>query len=868
MVRDNTAGDLEVNLGSGENSYYQIDDTAGGTRSITTAGANSSVVNNNPNVAMTVTCGGEGSTNITTASSKDTITIDSTGTGTVNIKAVNGGTINLENPEDVERLNLETAQDTPDDLFNSIMTGGIILDGGSLNLNGGDSDSNITLNVAKKTTADNAETVNNAETANSDDTPTEDTSTETTAFENNVNTSKKLSRLQELGASISTGISNITKSIAGVLKQAMTNIGSLFSRSSGYMEKFYDEEDTEELTTAESESTIAEVTSDATFINLTTGDGTTHKYGFVGKEGGNLDGSVQDTGAVLVGNYANNSGWAGANITGGDGDDTILAGNADTVNVSSGDDVVKINSGSEGATVKYNALNAAVNGAMDMVLEGSIAGSSKNTMIEGFKAGFGNNADALEITSSDEFVRELGTTVDTSAGDKFLDNLSFNFNDGNFNLEYTESTYGDSDNELMYNLGDVVKHTFTFKSEDAASSAIKLNIDGVAHNTAFIDSSAVYKVDSADSVDLVIGSANSAVDFGDVSNDVVVDLSSTFVDDKYSFNNVEGFKGGAGDSTLIGSNDSVHSYAFYGGTGDSTILSGRGDDTMYGYTGTDKTGSTTFMYFDCQGNDLIKDFNFGTGDTSDRIWASNGIQKIKVLEDNVEIYSNGIYKNRSTDCLTVDGAKNEVMKITDVDKDIVLQLGDDLKYDAKVDIYGDIDHANNKITITSDVTEAVSLVLAGNEATKYWNVTKVDATDYSGNATLIGATKYFVNGELVEGADCELQGGAGRNTLWGGTGNDTLIGGSGKNNFFYFANGDGDDVIQGAHKEDVIQIVGSLDDVDLNSLNNVNATGFTLKMNSGGSLTVSGTDLEKLTLKIGDTRWKLNSEGSAFSRKE
>ena len=288
---------------------------------------------------------------------------------------------------------------------------------------------------------------------------------------------------------------------------------------------------------------------------------------------------------------------------------------------------------------------------------------------------------------------------------------------------------------------------------------------------------------------------------------------------------------------------------------------------MYGYTGTDKTGSTSFSYFDCQGNDLIKDFNFGTSNTSDRLWASLGIQRLKVLGNSIKVYSNGIYKNRSTDSLTINGAKNEIMKVTNGNKDMVLELGDELKYDEKVDIYGDIDHADNKITIDSDVTEAVSVVLAGNEVDKYWNVTKVDATDYSGSATLIGATRHFEDSGLINGANCELRGGSGRNTLWGGIGNDTLIGGDGHNTFFYFANGDGDDVIQNAHSGDIIQVVGSLEDVDLNSLNNVRTEGFMLKMNSGGTLKVSGTDFDELTIRIGDTRWKLNSEGTAFTRR-
>ena len=91
-----------------------------------------------------------------------------------------------------------------------------------------------------------------------------------------------------------------------------------------------------------------------------------------------------------------------------------------------------------------------------------------------------------------------------------------------------------------------------------------------------------------------------------------------------------------------------------------------------------------------------------------------------------------------------------------------------------------------------------------------------------------------------------------------------LYGGSGYNTYLYCATGDGDDVIENVHDGDIIKIVGNLEDVDLNSLNNVTTTGFTLKMTSGETLKVSGTDLDKITLKIGDTRWKLNSEGTGF----
>ena len=546
------------------------------------------------------------------------------------------------------------------------------------------------------------------------------------------------------------------------------------------------------------------------------------------KSGGDIDLSEADEAQVVVGNYLNDKRNT-STITGSSQDDTILSGSGDVVNISGGNDVIMLKSSA--------SIGAALN------LTGEATG---NASVSGFKGSFADNADKILLNN--------------------LIDLSYTFLSGAFQMVYGGKTL------RFGNFATTTSSNYMEKSDTEAGSAYKFSFetsDGTV-NKAFVRAGGKVTI-TEEEVKKTIEfetAGDAALSFGDVTSNVQVDMSDLFVNDHYDLDGFKTVMGGAGESTLIGSNDSVNSYAFYGGAGDGTIISGRGDDTMYGYTGTDKTGSTSFMYFDCQGNDLIKDFNFGTSNISDRLWASLGVQRVKVLGESVRVYSNGIYKNRDTDCLTVEGAKNEILKVTNVDEDIVLELGDDLKYDAKVDIYGDIDHANNKITIDSDITEAVSLVLAGNEAERYWNVTSIDATNYSDNATLIGATKHFVNGELVEGADCELRGGSGRNTLWGGVGNDTLYGGDGHNTFFYFANGDGDDVIRNAHSGDIIQIVGSLEDIDLNSLNNISTAGFTLKMNSGGTLRVSGTDLDALTLKIGSTRWKLNSDGTAFVKKD
>ena len=545
------------------------------------------------------------------------------------------------------------------------------------------------------------------------------------------------------------------------------------------------------------------------------------------KSGGDIDLSEAEEAQVVVGNYLNDKRNT-STITGSNQDDTILSGSGDVVNISGGNDVILLKS------------SASIGAALNLTGE-----SEGNASVSGFNGSFADNADKILL-------------------DNLID-MSYTFLSGAFQM-----TYG----EKVLRFDDIATTTSSNYIEkfDTEGSAYKFSFetsDGTV-NKAFISNGGTVSITNEEiSKQIEFDAAGTgAVDFGGVTDDVCVDVDDTFKNDHYDFNGIKSVIGGAGNSTLIGSNDSVHSYAFYGGSGDSTIISGRGDDTMNGYTGTDKKGSTTFTYFDCQGNDLIKDFNFGTSNISDRLWASLGIQRVKVLGDSVKVYSNGIYKNRSTDCLTIEGAKNKMMKVTDDDRDIVLELGNDLKYNFAVDIYGDIDHADNKITIDSDVTAAVNLVLADHETDKYWNVTKVDASDFDGNATIIGAIRHFEDGKLVEGADCELRGGKGENTIWGGIGNDTLVGGSGYNTYLYCATGDGDDVITNVHKDDIIKIVGNLEDVDLNSLNNVTTTGFTLKMTSGETLKVSGTDLDKMTLKIGSTRWKFNNDGTAFIRKD
>ncbi len=100
-------------------------------------------------------------------------------------------------------------------------------------------------------------------------------------------------------------------------------------------------------------------------------------------------------------------------------------------------------------------------------------------------------------------------------------------------------------------------------------------------------------------------------------------------------------------------------------------------------------------------------------------------------------------------------------------------------------------------------------------------------------------------------------------TLWGGAeGNDTLFGSDGYDEFVYMK-GNGNDVIENAGDDDLINLLNvSLGDLDLNELPNAIAEdSTTLKFNDGGSIKVNGTSevgikfVDGGTFYVKDRRW-------------
>ena len=109
----------------------------------------------------------------------------------------------------------------------------------------------------------------------------------------------------------------------------------------------------------------------------------------------------------------------------------------------------------------------------------------------------------------------------------------------------------------------------------------------------------------------------------------------------------------------------------------------------------------------------------------------------------------------------------------------------------------------------------------------------------SGGGTIDGRGKN--QAEIMIGADNsdnQILAGSGGSSLWGGNGgNDTLSGGEGYDEFF-FAMGSGNDVVQNASSNDMINLLGvSLSQISGFSYDN---SSVTLNFNDGGSLRVEG----------------------------
>ncbi len=258
--------------------------------------------------------------------------------------------------------------------------------------------------------------------------------------------------------------------------------------------------------------------------------------------------------------------------------------------------------------------------------------------------------------------------------------------------------------------------------------------------------------------------------------------------------------GGAGKDSLIGgvNNDSI-----LGGDNNDVLWGGNGKDKLYGEGGNDKL-------FGDNGNDSLwggdgKDTLSG-GDNNDRLYGGAGNDLISGDDGNDKLYGESdndkLFGGGGDDTLWGGFGKDTLSGGEDKDK-----------------LFGNVGNDSLRGGDENDYLDG------GFDEDKLFGDKGDDTlTGSNGKDTLSGGDdndKLFgdADNDLLKGDDGNdtLSGGLNNDKLYGGTGNDSLNGGKGNDSLwgesgadtFYYAFGDGKDIIYGFEDDDLLKIVGS-----------------------------------------------------------
>ena len=466
---------------------------------------------------------------------------------------------------------------------------------------------------------------------------------------------------------------------------------------------------------------------------------------------------------------ADEEGWVTANTTDGIslrgtnyGDSISNTGASVSIDAGSGDDTI-ISSGSyvtiDGGEDANNIILS--DGASNVIV------FNGQTSIEGFHTGFGDGTDTVYITGESPAV---------------------DFKDEGLTLYYDD----DSTKSLTF---------------AGVSTATKLNLYYEASLKAvsevFIADNEWYSV-TADDLSAMDNSElrfvgatakiNHGIDFSGISDTLNVTLlGHNYPDDVENLliNNIYSIRGGAGNTTITGSDESDTILA---GTGKTTIKGGAGADKIYGGSSADK------LY----GNDDNDYISGGAGNDSlaggagnDTLYGNDGADKLYGNDGNDKMYGNDgndyLTGGAGADSLA-GGAGNDTLYGGDEADKLFGNDGNDK-------LYGDADNdtltggAGNDTLYGGEGDDSLS---GDAGADKIYGD---DGNDYltggAGADSLAGGAGVDT---LYGGADADrLYGNDGNDLLYGDEGNDTLWGGNGKDTLY---GGDGNDSILGESGND------------------------------------------------------------------
>lgn len=595
-----------------------------------------------------------------------------------------------------------------------------------------------------------------------------------------------------------------------------------------------------------------------TLVYLYTPEGTRQGVGFTHSNGGSVDSSQLADDMILIGNKDGSKKFDSsvqtaaiwATVTGGVGNDTVLAGEGDLINAGDGNNLVSLE-------------NDSTRGGAEIVL------NDGNTVIE---------------NTNNTFYADHGDTLD-------VDNpANISFNDADSNLIIRGKGYNatvlapdhdsiegaTSTDTIGVNVGSTYVNQLV---KDADGKVWKMAVGGAS---AVID----VKDDQDIRADYYKGGAVTFENydgFGPVQVDLSNDENSwgSKIDGvEVKFDGVVSVEAGESDTTIKGSENNEW---FFAGKGKSSLYGAGGKNLLVGYRdATDdnitKEGSTTFFVLGQAdtGVNTIESFAF----VNDNNYTNNSIvaDMIEidtanniVTKDSVEISGKDIVfsvENRNTkvreSVLVKDAAssyEDEHVRDFRITESVTAQVADD-------DLYFD-KFANFYMATGKNATVKVS---NDQDYSKVWLANPALGTTFVGDIHVIDATGSSVTAELA-GNDYNnsIYGGAGDTSLWGGNfGDDLLVGGTGKNTFYY-ALGNGADTIQGAKEGDVIDLTGvTIADVEAGvalGISKIDETGVSIGFATGGTLRVDGTAANVDYVVQGET-YTLNEDRTLFVKKK
>lgn len=442
-----------------------------------------------------------------------------------------------------------------------------------------------------------------------------------------------------------------------------------------------------------------------------------------------------------------------------DGNDVITnEANYTTIYGGAGADSVYVASGHKQILIFADDGNDTINNMAGVSPYTTMYGGNGNDSIYSYWRSYadgGNGEDTLKVLSG---------SITGGAGNDYID---FAFGNRTYNVGITTISGGQGNDTIHTETRDPdgFARVYTYKSGDGVDI-----IDGFGvRDTLQILDDSYYNT-------LVSG------------NDIVVSLSNGSITLKNTAAFIPNIQGGIFDAVNTISNYDDYTVvsglagrdSIYNMGEEVTINSGKGNDTIYSYSGF--YAWNKFLYADGDGDDIIQ--SFGMNDT---------IQITQGTVSNVSGSGNDLILKVGTGSITLKNAKDKVCLVADSSNSVSAYLwnGSSLKNV----IYNDTKNSTVNGTSNADYiytghyshTSYPTTVIAGAGNDTIFNDSRrssINAGD--GNDTIYNYDWY--------------------NTIVGGKGNDTITNYFNNGNVIQFANGDGKDIITTYRSNDTLQI--------------------------------------------------------------